>query len=54
VGARAYEVFVKCYEAGLMVRSTADILAISPPLIISRAQIDELFGTLKDVIQSVE
>ncbi len=54
VGARAYEVFVKCYEAGLLVRATADILAISPPLIISRAQIDELFGTLKDVIQSVE
>jgi len=53
VGARAYDVFVGCYEAGLLVRATADILAISPPLIISRAQIDELFGKLADIIRDV-
>ncbi len=52
-GARAYEVFVKCYEAGVLVRATGDILAISPPLIISRAQIDEVFSTLADVIRTV-
>jgi len=52
-GARAYETFVACYEAGLLVRATGDILAISPPLIISRAQIDELFGVLGDVIRKV-
>ena len=52
-GARAYEVFVKCYEAGVLVRATGDILAISPPLIISRAQIDEVFSTLGDVIRAV-
>ena len=49
-GARAYEAFVGCYEAGVLVRATGDILAISPPLIISRAQIDALFGVLADVI----
>jgi beta-alanine--pyruvate transaminase len=53
VGSRAYDVFVGCYEAGLLVRATADILAVSPPLIISRAQIDELFGILGDVIKKV-
>ena len=52
-GARAYEVFVKCYEAGVLVRATVDILAISPPLIISRAQIDEVFSTLGEVIRGV-
>jgi beta-alanine--pyruvate transaminase len=52
-GARAYETFVKCYEAGVLVRATGDILAISPPLIISRAQIDEVFGVLRDVIAHV-
>ena len=52
-GSRAYEVFVACYEAGLLVRATADILAISPSLIISRAQIDEVFGVLADVIRRV-
>ena len=53
-GARGYDVFVACYEAGLLVRATGDILAISPPLIISRAQIDEVFGTLADVIRKVQ
>jgi beta-alanine--pyruvate transaminase len=52
-GARAYEVFVACYEAGLLLRATGDILAISPPLIISRPQIDELFGILGDAIKRV-
>jgi beta-alanine--pyruvate transaminase len=52
-GARAYEVFVQCYEAGLLLRATGDILAISPPLIISRPQIDELVGILADVIRKL-
>ena len=52
-GARAYDAFVACYEAGVLLRATGDILAISPPLIITRAQIDELFGVLGDVIRQV-
>ncbi len=52
-GARAYDAFVACYEAGVLLRATGDILAISPPLIISRAQIDELFGVLGDVIRQL-
>ncbi len=53
-GARACEVFVACYEAGLLVRATGDILAVSPPLIISREQIDEVFGRLGDAIREVQ
>ena len=45
-GARAYEVFVKCFEAGVLVRYTGDILAFSPPLIIEDDQIDQIFGTV--------
>ena len=52
-GARGYEVFVACYEAGVLVRATGDILAISPPLIISKAQIDEVFGVLRRAIEKV-
>ncbi len=37
VGARAYEVFVACYEAGLLVRATGDIIASRPRCIITRA-----------------
>ena len=53
-GARGYEVFVACYEAGVLVRATGDILAISPPLIISRAQIDEVFAALRAAILKVQ
>jgi beta-alanine--pyruvate transaminase len=50
-GARAFEVFTKCFERGLLVRQTADILALSPPLTVTPAQIDEMFGTLSDVLR---
>jgi beta-alanine--pyruvate transaminase len=50
-GARAFEVYTKCFERGLLVRQTADILALSPPLIVTPAQIDEMFGTLSAVLR---
>jgi beta-alanine--pyruvate transaminase len=50
-GARAYDVFMRCYEAGVLTRMAGDILALSPPLIISRQQIDQLFGTLATAIK---
>ena len=50
-GTRAYDVFVKAYEKGLLLRTTGDIIALSPPLIISKAQIDALFGILTDVLK---
>jgi beta-alanine--pyruvate transaminase len=53
-GARAYEVFVKCFEAGVLVRYTGDILAFSPPLIIEDDQIDQLFGTVRKALESVK
>jgi beta-alanine--pyruvate transaminase len=53
VGARGYEVFVKCFESGLLVRGAGDTIALSPPLIISKAQIDELFGLFTDAVRAV-
>ena len=50
-GARAFEVYTKCFERGLLVRQTADILALSPPLIVTAEQIDEMFGTLSEVLR---
>ena len=50
-GARAFDVFLKCFERGIMVRQTSDIIALSPPLIIEPAQISELIGVLSDVIR---
>jgi beta-alanine--pyruvate transaminase len=52
-GARAFEVYLKCFEKGLLVRQTGDIIALSPPLIIERPQIDQIFGTLAEVLKSL-
>jgi len=48
---RAFDVFLRCYERGLLIRTTGDIIALSPPLVISRGQIDELFGILGAVLK---
>ncbi len=50
-GVRAYDRFVKCFEKGLLVRQTGDIIALSPPLIIEESQIDHLFEIFTDVLK---
>jgi beta-alanine--pyruvate transaminase len=51
--ARAFDVFLKCFwEKGVLIRTTGDIIALSPPLIIDRAQIDQLFGAIADVLKA--
>ena len=47
-GARAYELFVDCFERGLLIRVTADIVALSPPLIVQPDQIDQIVSMLTD------
>ncbi|WP_423195057.1 MULTISPECIES: aspartate aminotransferase family protein [unclassified Cupriavidus] len=53
-GARGYEAFVKCFELGVLVRYTGDILAFSPPLIISEAEIGQLFDTVRKALAQVQ
>ena len=53
VGAFAFAVCLKCYELGLHVRFTGDIIAISPPLTIEKHEIDRIFNTLNDAIKYV-
>ena len=50
---RAFQAFLDCYDRGVLIRTTGDIIAMSPPLIISKAQIDELVGTLGDVLRKL-
>ncbi len=52
-GARAYEVFTKCFAEGVLVRQTADIIAMSPPLIVEPPQIEQMFGTLAQVLRAL-
>ena len=51
--ARASEVFQKCFDSGLMVRYTGDIIAVSPPLIIDEAQIGQIFDQIGKVLKEV-
>ena len=48
---RAFDAFLRAYDKGLLVRTTGDIIALSPPLTITKAQIDEIFGTLAAVLK---
>ena len=52
-GARAAEVFQRCFEKGVLVRYTGETIALSPPLIIDKGQIDEVVETLSEVIAKV-
>jgi beta-alanine--pyruvate transaminase len=52
-GARAFEIFTKCFERGIMVRQTGDTIAMAPPLIIEPKQMTRLVETLGSVIREV-
>ena len=51
-GARAFDVFVDCFNRGALIRVTGDIIALSPPLIIEPRQIDSLIETLGHAIRA--
>jgi beta-alanine--pyruvate transaminase len=52
VGARAFDVFNKCFhDKNLLIRTTGDIIALSPPLILQKSHIDEIFSRLADAIK---
>lgn len=51
--ARAFEAFLKCYDKGVLIRTTGDIIALSPPLIVDKAQIDTIVGTIADVLKDI-
>jgi beta-alanine--pyruvate transaminase len=53
-GARAFDAFLRCFDKGVLIRTTGDIIALSPPLIISKQQIDELVGTLADALRQAD
>jgi beta-alanine--pyruvate transaminase len=50
---RAFDVFLDCWEQGLMIRTTGDTVALSPPLIIEKSHIDRIVETLSTAIKRV-
>ena len=53
-GARAYSALKKAFADGLLIRTTGDIIALSPPLILGKQHIDELFGKLATVLKNLD
>ncbi|BBE72012.1 aspartate aminotransferase family protein [Oharaeibacter diazotrophicus] len=50
---RAFTAFLEAYEKGVLIRTTGDIIALSPPLIISKDEIDEIVATLAMVLKNL-
>jgi beta-alanine--pyruvate transaminase len=53
-GARGFDAYLRCYEKGVLIRSTGDTMAIAPALIVEEAHIDQIVQTLRDALASVE
>lgn len=51
---RAMELFHKCFDNGLLVRATGDIIALSPPLILEKSHIDEMVGRLGELVETID
>ncbi len=48
---RAFSCFLEAYERNLLIRTTGDIIALSPPLIVEKTHIDEIIDTLSGVLK---
>jgi beta-alanine--pyruvate transaminase len=53
-GARATEIFHRCFDDGLLIRVTGDTIALSPPLIVEKGHIDEMVGKIAEVLERVD
>jgi len=53
-GVRAFTAFKKMFADGVLIRTTGDIIALSPPLVLEKAHIDELFGKLATVLTNLD
>jgi beta-alanine--pyruvate transaminase len=53
VGERGYETFEKCWDRGVFVRPVGDSVAFCPPLIAQKKHLDQMFGTVAEVLKTV-
>ena len=52
--ARAFDVFLRCFDKGLTFRTTGDTVAWSPPLIIEKNHIDDMVSILREVLNETD
>ena len=53
-GARAFDVFLECFERGVLVRTTGDIIALSPALIAEKPELERILQTIREVLQETD
>lgn len=53
-GKRAYELFTRCYEAGVLIRVTADTVALSPPLTITPEEISHIMDVIGRELETLD
>ncbi|MGZ5072099.1 MAG: aminotransferase class III-fold pyridoxal phosphate-dependent enzyme, partial [Usitatibacter sp.] len=53
-GARGFEAYLRCYEKNVLVRSTGDVLAIAPALIVEETHLDQIVSTLREVLAALD
>jgi beta-alanine--pyruvate transaminase len=51
--ARAFEAFLECFRRGLLLRVTGDTIALSPPLIVEKPEIDRMAETIRAVLAGI-
>ncbi len=51
-GKRAFDVFLECWARGVLIRTTGDTIALSPPLIVESSHIDQIVSTIADVLKT--
>jgi beta-alanine--pyruvate transaminase len=52
--ARAFDAFLRCYEKGVLIRTTGDIIALTPSLVVEKSEIDRIVTTIGDVLKTLD
>jgi len=53
-GARGFEIFLRCFDKGVLVRQTGDIIAIAPALIVEEKQVAQIASTMREVLATID
>lgn len=51
---RAFEAYLRCFEKGLLIRTTGETIALSPPLIVSESELQRIIDTIAGVLKSLD
>jgi beta-alanine--pyruvate transaminase len=53
LGRRGFEVLLGCWERGVLIRTTGDTIALSPPLIVESREIEKMVSVIGEVLKTI-